>query len=113
MQLARRLNKIDTSRFDPLWVLDFPLFEWAAEEKRFVSVHHPFTSPHLEDVSLLDSDPGKVRSYGYDVVMNGFELGGGSIRIHDRALQTKVFETLLISSEEAEKKFGFLLSALE
>lgn len=113
VSLAKKLGIVDASKTDIFWVLDFPLFEYSPLEKRYVSVHHPFTSPHLEDIPLMTSDPSKVRSLGYDLVLNGYEVGGGSIRIHDRALQSQVFEILNVSSAEAERRFGFLLSALE
>lgn len=111
--VAKRLGWSPSQKTDLFWVLDFPLFEWSEEEKRYVSVHHPFTSPHQEDLSWLAQEPQRVRSLGYDLVMNGNEIGGGSIRIHDRALQQQVFEILNISAAEAESRFGFLLSALE
>lgn len=95
-----------------LWVTDFPMFEWSEEESRLQSMHHPFTSPNIDDLSFLESEPLKVKSRGYDVVLNGNELGGGSIRIHDRELQNRIFRLLGISDEDAEAKFGFLLSAL-
>ncbi len=113
LSLAKKLKVLDESQTDIFWVLDFPLFEYRLEEKRYVSVHHPFTSPFPEDLKFLTSDPSKVRSLGYDLVLNGYEIGGGSIRIHDRGLQQQVFEILNISSEEAQRRFGFLLSALE
>ncbi len=113
LYLSEKLNLIPKDSFDFLWVVDFPLLEWSEEDGRFASMHHPFTSPKLEDVPLLDSAPGKVRSKAYDIVMNGVELGGGSIRIHDRKLQHKMFEVLGISPEQIEKKFGFLLSAFK
>ncbi|MDX1383000.1 MAG: amino acid--tRNA ligase-related protein, partial [Thermoanaerobaculia bacterium] len=95
-----------------LWVTDFPLVEWSAEDGRWTSVHHPFTHPHPEDLDLLDSAPGEVRSLAYDIVFNGVELAGGSIRIHDGELQRRVFRLLGISRREAEERFGFLLEAL-
>lgn len=113
LNLAKKLKAIDTDHHDFCWVVDFPLLEWSSLEKRYVSVHHPFTSPNPEDISLLTKEPQKVRSLGYDLVWNGSEIGGGSIRIHDRALQQQVFEVLNISSVEAEQRFGFLLKALE
>lgn len=113
VSLAKKLKVLDETKTDLCWVLDFPLFEFCAEENRYVSVHHPFTSPNLEDTPLLSENPGLVRSLGYDLVMNGCEIGGGSIRIHDRALQQQVFEILNISAAEAQSRFGFLLSALE
>ncbi|MDO8527847.1 MAG: aspartate--tRNA ligase [Deltaproteobacteria bacterium] len=113
LSLGKKLKALDESKTDLCWVLDFPLFEYNPEGKRYVSVHHPFTSPVLEDVPLMATDPQKVRSQGYDLVLNGYEVGGGSIRIHDRALQQRVFEILNITPEEAERRFGFLLQALE
>lgn len=113
VRLAKRLKIIDTAANNFCWVLDFPMFEWNEDEKRYVSIHHPFTAPHWEDVGLMEKDPGKVRSLGYDLVLNGSEIGGGSIRIHDRAMQQRVFEILNISSAEARSRFGFLLDALE
>lgn len=111
--IANKLNLIPQGVFTFTWVVDFPLFEWDAEENRLVSVHHPFTHPKEEDLPLLDTDPLKVRSKAYDLVLNGIEVGGGSIRIHRKDLQQKIFKLLSISEEEAEEKFGFLLSALE
>ena len=110
--LGRLFCHLDKSQLDIFWVTDFPLFQWNEEEKRHVAVHHPFTAPNPEDLHLLESDPGKVRSLAYDIVMNGSEIGGGSIRIHDSALQSKIFKTLGISEGEAKEKFGFLLDAL-
>ena len=97
----------------PLWVVDFPLFDWNEEKERWDSLHHPFTSPNPEDIHLLDESPGKVRSWGYDIVMNGYELGGGSIRIHDKDLQAKIFQLLGLSDSEANEKFGFLMNAFK
>jgi len=111
--LAERLKLIPEGVFSFLWVVDFPLFEWDDEEGRLVSVHHPFTHPKLEDLDRLESEPLSVRSRAYDVVLNGIEVGGGSIRIHRRDLQERIFKLLNISQEEAEDKFGFLLQALE
>lgn len=99
--------------FKPLWVLDFPLLEWDEENGRYHAMHHPFTSPKPEDFSLIDTDPGKVRANAYDLAMNGVELGGGSIRIHDRALQSRMFELLGFTPEQAQDQFGFLLNAFE
>jgi aspartyl-tRNA synthetase len=97
----------------PLWVVDFPMFEWDEQHDRWTSLHHPFTSPKLDQVALLDRDPGACESRAYDMVMNGIELGGGSIRIHQRDVQQKIFKLLEIGDEEAEEKFGFLLTALK
>lgn len=99
--------------FKPLWVLDFPLLEWDEENNRYHAMHHPFTSPKPEDFNLIDTDPGKVRANAYDLAMNGVELGGGSIRIHDRALQSRMFELLGFTPEQAQDQFGFLLNAFE
>jgi aspartyl-tRNA synthetase len=99
--------------FAPLWVMDFPLLEWDEETERYHAMHHPFTSPKPEDIVLIDTDPGNVRANAYDLVLNGNEIGGGSIRIHDRALQSRMFDLLGFSKEEAEKQFGFLMSAFE
>ncbi len=111
--LGRNLGLIDESRLDMFWVIDFPLLEWSADEHRHMAVHHPFTSPHPDDLGLLDADPGKARSLAYDIVINGSEVGGGSIRIHDEKLQEKIFGILGISKKEARAKFGFLLDALK
>jgi aspartyl-tRNA synthetase len=105
----------DAGRRDSLafcWVTDFPLFEWSEEEKRFVSMHHPFTSPHEEDLGLLETEPDKVRAKAYDLVLNGTEVGGGSIRIHDMDIQRRVFKALGLTDEETEEKFGYFLEAL-
>ena len=99
--------------WEPLWVVDFPLFDWNEEKERWDSLHHPFTSPNPKDIHLLDESPGKVRSWGYDIVMNGYELGGGSIRIHDKDLQAKIFQLLGLSDSEANEKFGFLMNAFK
>lgn len=99
--------------FKPLWVVDFPLLEWDEESERYHAMHHPFTSPKPEDMHLIDTDPGKVRANAYDLAMNGVELGGGSIRIHDRDIQSRMFDLLGFSKEEAEAQFGFLMSAFE
>jgi aspartyl-tRNA synthetase len=99
--------------FAPLWVLDFPLLEWDDESERYHAMHHPFTSPKPEDMDKLENDPGNVKANAYDLVMNGNEIGGGSIRIHDRDLQKRMFNLLGFSDEEAQKQFGFLMSAFE
>ncbi|MEQ1896255.1 MAG: aspartate--tRNA ligase [Vicinamibacterales bacterium] len=113
LSLAKRkgLLKPDDYRF--LWVVDFPLLEWDAEEKRFVAMHHPFTAPMDDDLALMDTDPGTARAKAYDLVLNGSEIGGGSIRIHDATLQSRIFSLLNISPEEAKLRFGFFLEALE
>jgi aspartyl-tRNA synthetase len=111
LEMAARLRLIPDNQWNFLWVTDFPLLEYDEEEKRFVSVHHPFTSPKPEDVPLLASEPGNVRARAYDLVLNGNELAGGSIRIHDSALQSQMFSLLGISTEEAKQKFGFMLEA--
>ena len=113
LEVAKRDNLIDENKWAPLWVVDFPLFDWNEDHSRWDSLHHPFTSPNFKDIDLLDSDPSKARSLGYDIVMNGYEIGGGSIRIFDKSLQTKIFELLGISPKEAEEKFGFLMNAFK
>ena len=110
-QLAHRLHLVKPGHHEFLWVTDFPLLEWDEETKRYYACHHPFTSPRPDDVARLESDPGSVRARAYDVVMDGLELGGGSIRIHDGALQRRVFAALGIGEEEAQHRFGFLLQA--
>ncbi|MEW5693346.1 MAG: amino acid--tRNA ligase-related protein, partial [Candidatus Hydrogenedentota bacterium] len=106
------LNLIDNKKLAFLWVKGFPLFEWDEKERRYVAVHHPFTSPRLEDIEFLTTDPSKVRARAYDIVLNGVEIGGGSIRIHRQDIQSKVFSLLGITPEAARLKFGFLLDAL-
>ncbi|WP_022854226.1 aspartate--tRNA ligase [Thermodesulfatator atlanticus] len=113
VELAKRLGLIPEGVFKPCWVVDFPLVEWDEEEGRFVAMHHPFTSPKEEDLDLLEENPPAVRSRAYDLVLNGIEVGGGSIRIHRSDIQQRVFKLLKISPEEAQEKFGFLLEALE
>jgi aspartyl-tRNA synthetase len=111
--MGDRLGLRDKNKFSVLWVLDFPLLEWSDETKRFHAMHHPFTSPKKEDIRLLESDPGSVRANAYDMVINGTEVGGGSIRIHDRPTQAMMFNHLGFSEEEAKKQFGFLMEAFE
>ena len=113
VELATRFNLIDQEKICPLWVTDFPLFEWDEEEKRFFSMHHPFTSPKPEFLDILDKEPEKVIANAYDLVLNGNEIGGGSIRIHDFDTQMKVFELLGMSKEEYTSQFGFLIEALK
>ena len=113
IHVARLLKLIDPAAFSFTWVTEFPLLEYSDTEKRFVSTHHPFTSPVLEDLDKLESDPGRVRARAYDLVLNGSEIGGGSIRIHSQQVQARIFKTLGLDPEEARAKFGFLLDALE
>jgi len=113
LHMGDELGLRNPNDFKPLWVLDFPLLEWDEESNRYHAMHHPFTSPKPEDMALIDTDPGKVRANAYDLAMNGVELGGGSIRIHDRAVQARMFDLLGFSKEEAEAQFGFLMSAFE
>ena len=112
-ELAKQLELIDENRFDFLWITEFPLLEWSEEEERFVAVHHPFTMPMEEDWEYIDSDPGRVRAKAYDIVLNGVELGGGSVRIHQSDIQEKMFEVLGLSKEVAQERFGFLLDAFK
>jgi len=111
--IARRDNLLDPNRYEFLWVVDFPMFEWLEEEKRWEFMHHPFTAPLESDAARLESDPGSVRARAYDLVLNGSEIGGGSIRIHDQTLQRLVFKLLGMSDEEARLRFGFFVDALE
>ena len=114
LEMAKRLNLIqESSEPKLLWVTDFPLFEWDEETSRFYAMHHPFTSPRLEDVPMMTADPGKVKARAYDLVLNGNEIAGGSIRIHNSELQSKMFTALGISEEEAQQKFGFLMNAFK
>ncbi len=113
LEVGARLGLRNKEEFKPLWVIDFPLFEWDEDTQRYYAMHHPFTSPKIEDVSYLDTDPGKVRANAYDMVVNGVELGGGSIRIHNSELQNRMFELLGFTPEKAEAQFGFLMSAFK
>lgn len=114
LEMARRMNLIDpNSKPSLLWVTEFPLFEWDEETKRFYAMHHPFTSPRIEDIQLMETDPGKVKARAYDLVLNGNEIAGGSIRIHDSKLQAQMFKILGIEEEEAKEKFGFLMNAFK
>ena len=113
LHIAEEMGLRNPEVFAPLWVMDFPLLEWDDETERYHAMHHPFTSPKPEDIALIDTDPGNVRANAYDLVLNGNEIGGGSIRIHDRALQSRMFDLLGFSKEEAENQFGFLMSAFE
>lgn len=113
LEMGERLGFRDKNKFAPLWVVDFPLFEWDDETERFYAMHHPFTSPKPEDIELLDTNPGAVRANAYDMVINGVELGGGSIRIHDSELQSKMFKLLGFTQEQAQAQFGFLMNAFK
>jgi aspartyl-tRNA synthetase len=113
LEVGSKLGLRDPQKYAPLWVVDFPLLEWDEETRRFYAMHHPFTSPRKADINLLDSDPGAVKANAYDLVINGVEIGGGSIRIHNRDLQSRMFDVLGFTSEEAQKQFGFLMNAFE
>ena len=111
--MARRRNLIDADMLKFLWVMDFPMFEYNEDEKRWKAMHHPFTAPRREDVDHLLSDPGKVKANAYDMVLNGVEIGGGSLRIYQGDLQEKVFKAIGLTEEEARQKFGFMIDAFE
>ncbi|RPI02008.1 MAG: Asp-tRNA(Asn)/Glu-tRNA(Gln) amidotransferase GatCAB subunit C, partial [Ignavibacteriae bacterium] len=113
LEMAQRLNLVPEGKWNFLWVTDFPLLEYSEEEKRFVAVHHPFTAPKPEDIAFLETDPGKARARAYDLVLNGNEIAGGSIRIHTQEVQSKMFSLMGIAPEEAHMKFGFLLDAFK
>lgn len=113
LEMGKQLGLRDKNVFKPLWVVDFPLLEWDEETERFYAMHHPFTSPKPEDISLMETDPGKVRANAYDLVINGVEIGGGSVRIFDSELQSKMFSLLGFTKEEAEAQFGFLMKAFK
>lgn len=113
LEMGRQLGLRDPKKFSCLWVVDFPMYEWSDEENRLMAMHHPFTSPKPEDIPLLDTDPAAVRANAYDMVINGVEVGGGSIRIHDAKLQEKIFEILGFTPEQAQTKFGFLMNAFK
>lgn len=113
LEMGERLGLRDKNVFKPLWVVDFPLLEWDEETQRFYAMHHPFTSPNPEDINMMESNPGAVRANAYDMVINGVEVGGGSIRIHDTELQQRMFRCLGFTPEQAEKQFGFLLNAFK
>jgi aspartyl-tRNA synthetase len=113
MELANRLGLRNADTFAPLWVVDFPLLEWDEESGRYHAMHHPFTSPKPEDIPMLETNPGKVRANAYDLVLNGNEIGGGSIRIHDKSTQQRMFKLLGFSDEQAKAQFGFLMDAFE
>ena len=113
LEMARRLNLIDEDKLSFLWVVDFPMFEYNEDDKRWVAMHHPFTAPCDEDIQYLDTDPGKIKAKAYDLVLNGTEIGGGSLRIYNRELQEKVFKAIGLTEEDANSKFGFMLEAFE
>jgi len=113
LEMGARLGLRNKDVFAPLWVIDFPLFEYDEELQRYFAMHHPFTSPKLEDVPLLDTNPGEARANAYDMVVNGVELGGGSIRIHNSELQNRMFKLLGFTEEKAQAQFGFLMSAFQ
>ena len=113
LEMGSQLGLRDKNKYSCLWVVDFPMYEWSEEENRLMAMHHPFTSPKSEDIPLLDTDPASVRANAYDMVINGVEVGGGSIRIHDSKLQAKVFEVLGFTPEKAQEKFGFLMNAFK
>ena len=113
LEMAKKLELIDNNKFAPLWLVDFPLLEWDEESNRYHSMHHPFTSPKEEDINLLNENPAKVRAVAYDLVINGVEIGGGSLRIFNKELQAKIFDTLGFTKEEAENQFGFLMNAFK
>jgi aspartyl-tRNA synthetase len=113
LEMGKRLGLMDAAVFKPLWVVNFPLLEWNEDSKRFYAKHHPFTSPVPQDIPLLDTNPGAVRANAYDLVINGVEIGGGSIRIHNRDLQKKMFQVLGFTDELAQEQFGFLMNAFE
>ncbi len=113
LEMGNQLGLRDKNKFACLWVIDFPLFEWSEEDQRFYAMHHPFTSPNPDDIPLLDSDTGAVRANAYDMVINGVEVGGGSIRIHDSQLQDKMFKLLGFTEERAQQQFGFLMNAFK
>lgn len=113
LEMGNRLGLRDKNTFAPLWVIDFPMFEWDEETQRYYAMHHPFTKPKDEDIPMLDSDTGNVRANAYDMVINGVELGGGSLRIHNPELQDKMFELLGFTEEKAQEQFGFLMEAFK
>jgi aspartyl-tRNA synthetase len=112
-RLGAELNLYDSDQMHCSWIVEFPMFDWDDEGKRWVAMHHPFTAPRLQDMPLLDDDPGKCRARAYDLVINGYEAGGGTIRIHDQGEQSRVFELLGMDAESARERFGFLLDALK
>jgi aspartyl-tRNA synthetase len=113
LEMGKQLGLVKGDEFRPLWVVDFPLLEWDGDVERYFAMHHPFTAPKPEETDLLDTDPGKVHANAYDLVINGVEIGGGSVRIFNSELQAKMFKTLGFTKEEAEKQFGFLMNAFK
>ena len=113
LELARQMELLDKNEYKFLWITEFPLLEWSEEQNRFTAMHHPFTMPMEEDLQYLDSDPGRVRAKAYDITLNGNEIGGGSIRIHQNDIQEKMFEVLGFTKERAHEQFGFLLDAFK
>ncbi|MCI6483261.1 MAG: aspartate--tRNA ligase, partial [Selenomonadaceae bacterium] len=113
LEMARRRGLIDPDKLSFLWVVDFPMFEYSEEDKRWKAMHHPFTAPRDEDVQYLTSDPGRVKAIAYDMVLNGVEIGGGSLRIYQNDIQEKVFEAIGLTAEAAHSKFGFMLDAFK
>ena len=113
LEMARRMNMIDQDKLAFTWVTDFPMFEYNEDEKRYVAMHHPFTMPRHEDLDKLESDPGSVKAIAYDMVLNGVEIGGGSLRIYQSDVQEQVFKAIGLSAEEAKSKFGFMLDAFQ
>ena len=113
LELARQMELLDKNEYKFLWVTEFPLLEWNDEQNRFTAMHHPFTMPMEEDLQYIDSDPGRVRAKAYDIVLNGNEIGGGSVRIFNQDIQSKMFEVLGFTPEQAKEQFGFLLEAFK
>ena len=113
LEMARQMDLLDKNEYRFVWITEFPLLEWSEEENRFTAMHHPFTMPMEEDLHLIDSDPGAVRAKAYDIVLNGNEIGGGSVRIHQNDIQEKMFEVLGFTREQAYNQFGFLLNAFK
>ena len=113
LELARQMDLLDKSEYKFIWITEFPLLEWSEEENRYTAMHHPFTMPMEEDLQYIDSDPGRVRAKAYDIVLNGNEIGGGSVRIFNPEIQSKMFEVLGFTPERAQEQFGFLLTAFK
>jgi len=113
LELARQMELLDKNEYKFIWITEFPLLEWSEEQNRFTAMHHPFTMPMEEDLQYIDSDPGRVRAKAYDIVLNGNEIGGGSVRIFNQEIQSKMFEVLGFTPEQAQEQFGFLLNAFK